>query len=94
MKALNPDLLLIPYGWAAPEDDWPEHAKNLENIVAKVASSVGCPVVGTDLVGEITKGPWTGQVYGGQSVAVDQDGNVLARALDRDRDIKVFEIEL
>jgi len=94
MKSLNPDLVLIPYGWAAPEDDWPEHAQNLENIVAKVAATIGCPVVGTDLVGEITKGPWTGQVYGGQSVAVDQDGRVLAKALDRDRDIKVFEIVL
>ena len=94
MASKNPNLVLIPYGWAAPEDDWPEHSKNLENIVAKVAAKVKCPVVGTDLVGEITKGPWTGQVYGGQSVAVNQDGVVLAKALDRDREIIVFEIEL
>jgi len=31
MSALKPDLLLIPYGWAAPEEDWPEHAKKLIN---------------------------------------------------------------
>ena len=94
MSALKPDLLIIPYGWAAPEEDWPEHAKNLEDIVRKVAISVGCPVIGTDLVGEISKGPWTGQVYGGQSVAINQEGEILAKALDRDKDIQVIEVSL
>lgn len=92
MKDLNPDLVLIPYGWAAPEEDWPEHAKELEKVVRNTALTVGCPVVGTDLVGEISKGPWTGQVYGGQSIAIDGEGKILALAKDRDRDIIVFEV--
>jgi len=94
MAALEPDLVLIPYGWAAPEADWPAHLKDLENIVRKTAREVGAPVVGTDLVGEITKGPWTGQTYGGGSVAVDRLGRVLALAKDRDRDVKIFTVNL
>lgn len=94
MKELQPALILVPYGWAAPEEDWPEHAKTLENVVVKVSKTVGCPVVGTDLVGEISKGPWTGQVYGGQSVAVESNGKILGKGRDRDRDIVVFDLTL
>ena len=94
MKELQPDLVLVPYGWAAPEEDWPEHAKTLEDVVSKVANTVNCPVIGTDLVGEISKGPWAGQVYGGQSVAIDPDGKILGRGRDRDSDIVILDIEL
>jgi len=94
MKELQPDLVLVPYGWAAPEEDWPEHAKTLEDVVAKVSKTVECPVIGTDLVGEISKGPWTGQVYGGQSVAINSNGKILGRGRDRDRDIVILNIEL
>jgi len=89
MKALEPDLVLIPYGWAAEEKEWPEHGKNLEKVVTEAASTWSCPVVGTDLVGEISHGPWTGQTYGGQSVASDGKGNVIAKGRDRDRDIQL-----
>lgn len=93
MKELKPDLVLIPYGWAATEEKWPEHGKKLEKVVVKVAKTVNAPVIGTDLVGEISKGPWTGRVFGGQSVAVDKNGQIMALARDRDRDVKVFQVE-
>lgn len=86
------DLLLVPYGWAAEETAWPEHAKELEKIVNHTANYIGCPVVGTDLVGEISHGPWKGMVYGGQSIAIDQNGKILAKARDRDYETVVFTI--
>jgi len=92
MAALEPDLVLVPYGWAIEEDKWPEHGKNLEKVVAKAAKKISAPVVGTDLVGEITNGPWQGRIYGGHSVAVDEAGRTIAVAADRDRDIKIVSI--
>ncbi|MFC1725446.1 carbon-nitrogen hydrolase family protein [candidate division KSB1 bacterium] len=92
MAELKPDLVLVPYGWAAPENAWPEHGKSLASFVKNLAVKVGAPVIGTDVVGEITKGPWSGQVYGGQSVAFDAAGNILAAAKDRDRDIVIVSI--
>ena len=64
MADLNPDLLLIPYGWAKEVEDWPQHGLELEKTVTATAKAIGCPVVGTDLVGEISQGPWKGRVYG------------------------------
>ncbi len=94
MADLKPDLVLVPYGWAAKEEAWPEHGKQLQKTVFKAAKAINAPVIGTDLVGEITHGPWTGQVYGGQSVAAGSDGTILATAKDRDRDILVLDIEI
>ena len=94
MAALKPDLVLVPYGWAAPEDQWPEHGKQLEDTVVKAAKTIGSQVVGVDLVGEITHGPWQGQVYGGQSVVANASGKILTVANDRDRDIRVISISL
>jgi predicted amidohydrolase len=92
MKARKPGLLLIPFGWAAKEEEWPEHGKKLEDLVRKLGKTLECPVVGVDLVGEIAHGPWTGRTYGGQSLAVDGDGAVLARCADRDREVKVVAL--
>jgi len=89
---LKPDLMLVPYGWAAVVAQWPEHEKDLENLVAKRAKFWKCPVVGTDLVGEMTHGPWKGQTYGGGSVVVDESGSVLAVLRDRDVDVRVVEL--
>ena len=94
MAELEPDFLLVPYGWAAEEDRWPGHGEELKETVVEAARTIGAPVIGTDLVGEITHGPWTGLVYGGQSVAVDSEGRILAVAADRDRDVKVVRIPL
>jgi predicted amidohydrolase len=91
---LKPDLVLIPFGWAAKEEEWPEHGKELHAVVTRTASKVAAPVVGTDLVGQISKGPWKGRTYGGQSVVADKKGNIISVARDRDRDIQVIEITL
>lgn len=93
MADKKPDMLLIPYGWAAPENAWPEHGLELLKVVKNTAKKVNCSVVGTDLIGQISHGPWTGQVYGGQSVAFDHKRNTVFICKDRDRDIQVFTLE-
>jgi len=92
MAALKPDLLLVPYGYAERENNWPEHGKQLEKVVNNAARKIGAPVIGTNLVGEITKGAWKGRIFGGHSVAADKNGKTLANATDRDRDIKIVSI--
>jgi N-carbamoylputrescine amidase len=92
MAVLKPDILLIPYGYAAAEDQWPGHGKELEKVVTNTAKKTGAFVIGTNLVGEITKGPWKGRIYGGQSVAAYRTGRVVIVAKDRDREIKIFNI--
>ena len=94
MVNLKPDLLLIPYGWAAEEEAWPEHGKELRKVVQNTAKKVDAPVIGTDLVGEITKGPWQGRTYGGLSVAADREGNIIYIGKDRDRDIHIVTINI
>jgi predicted amidohydrolase len=90
----SPDLLLVPYGWAADRSEWPEHAKQLAAWVSATAKRAGCPVVGTDLVGRITSGPWTGKTYGGQSVVADREGKLLATLRDRDVEVRVIDLEI
>jgi predicted amidohydrolase len=92
MAALKPNLLLVPYGYAEQEANWPAHGQQFHQVVIDAAKRTGATVVGTNLVGLITKGPWVGRVYGGQSVAVDKTGKILASAGDRDRDIKLVFI--
>ena len=92
MAKLKPDLLLVPYGYAAEENQWPEHGKELEKVVKAAAKKACAPVVGTNLVGQITKGPWKGRIYGGQSIAVDKTGKTVSIAKDRDRDINIVQI--
>lgn len=92
MASLKPDLVLVPYGWAGKEEDWPKHSQDLINVVVSAARTIGAPVIGTDLIGQITKGPWTGLTYGGESIAASRTGKIVAVAADRDRDIKVFSI--
>jgi predicted amidohydrolase len=93
MAALKPDLLLVPYGYVATEDEWPGHGKVLEKVVTNTAKKTGAFVIGTNLVGEITHGPWKGRTYGGQSIASDRTGRVVVNAKDRDRDIKIISIK-
>jgi len=92
MARLKPNLLLVPYGYAELEDRWPAHGKQLEKVVKKAARKTAAPVVGTNLVGEITKGPWKGQIFGGHSIAADKNGKTIAIAADRDRDVKIVAI--
>jgi len=86
------DLLLVPYGYAALENEWPGHGKELENVVTGTAKKTAAPVVGTNLIGEITKGPWKGRIYGGHSIAADKTGKIISIAKDRDRDINIVRI--
>jgi predicted amidohydrolase len=94
MASLKPDLLLVPYGYAEQEEAWPEHGKQLERVVTNAARTVGAPVIGTNLVGQITHGSWAGRTYGGHSVAADRTGIILARGRDFDRDVRTVEISV
>jgi len=94
MKALKPDFVIIPYGWANEEKRWPEHANELSKTVINAAKKMSCPVIGTDLVGEISHGPWRGRVYGGSSIASDKRGNIIGICKDRDREVLVLTITL
>jgi N-carbamoylputrescine amidase len=94
LKALKPDLMLVPYGWAATNDKLPEHSKELEELVKKRAAQVQCPMAGVDLVGEMTHGPWAGWTYGGSSFVADGEGRILFTARDRDTDMHVMDVEV
>ena len=94
IAAQKPDLLLIPYGWAADRSEWPKHGERLAAWVKSTARRAGCPVVGTDLVGVISSGPWTGKTYGGQSVVATPGGEVLGVLRDRDADVRIFDIPI
>lgn len=89
-----PDLLIVPYGWAAKKEMWPDHGKKLAQTVSRSARWAGCPVIGTDTVGVITHGPWAGRTYGGQSVVADRHGNLLAVWRDRDVEVRVLEVPI
>lgn len=92
LKTLKPDLMLVPYGWAAPNEQWPEHSKVLEDLVKRRAAQVKCPMAGVDLVGEMTHGPWQGQTYGGSSFVADGTGRILLTLRDRDTDVEVIAV--
>jgi N-carbamoylputrescine amidase len=94
IASLKPDLMLVPYGWAETVDKWPAHERDLEELVISRAKLWKCPVVGTDLVGEMTHGPWTGRTYGGGSVVADGSGKILAILRDRDTDVRVIDLPL
>lgn len=92
MSLHKPDLLLVPYGWANRSEAWPQHGQSLKDTIAGATAITKCPVVGTNLVGSISHGPWKGQVYGGQSYAVRSDGKVIAQGKDREPDVIVFDL--
>jgi len=94
LRPLKPDLILVPYGWAATNDKWPEHSKDLEKLIQQRAREIGSPMVGVDLVGEMTHGPWTGWTYGGSSFVATGDGHILFTGRDRDTDVHVIELEI
>jgi predicted amidohydrolase len=94
MAEQRPDLLLVPYGYAAAEDEWPGHGKKLEKVIMNTARKTKAFVIGTNLIGEITHGPWKGRIYGGQSVAADRTGRIVSVAKDGDRDIITINVNI
>jgi len=94
MAELEPKLVLVPYGYAAQEEAWPGHGKALEEVVTTTAKTIGAPVIGTNLIGQITHGPWQGMTYGGHSVAADRTGKILATGQDLDRDVRLITLSL
>ena len=90
----HPQLVLVPYGWAAPAGDWPEHGESLHGWIAHTARAVDAPVVGVDSTGEISHGPWAGLALGGQSFVCDRTGTPLAQLADRRTEVRVVEIVL
>lgn len=94
MVKLKPDLVLVPYGYAAPEQAWPKHGRELERVITHAAKIFDTPVVGTNLIGQITHGPWAGRTYAGHSVAADRTGGILAIGRNFDRDIVLVSVSL
>jgi predicted amidohydrolase len=94
IRAFDPDLVLIPYGWAAEMEKWPGHAKSLEDLVVRRAKQWNTPVVAPNLVGQMTHGPWKGQTFGGASLVVDGAGRILATLRDRDVQVRVIDVPL
>ena len=92
VAALKPNLLLVPYGYAEEELKWPAHGDQFHNVVINAAKRTGAAVLGTNPVGRISRGPWGGRVYGGNSIAVDKIGNIIDTAKDRDRDVKIVPV--
>jgi predicted amidohydrolase len=92
LKALKPDLILVPYGWAAPMEEWPPHSRKLEELVEKRAAELKCPIAGVDLVGQMSHGPWKGQTYGGSSFVADASGKIVLTLRDRDTDFRVIDL--
>jgi predicted amidohydrolase len=92
VAGLKPDLMLVPYGWAAKFEEWPAHEKDLERLVSSRAKLWQCPTIGTDLVGQMTHGPWTGRTYGGASVVADATGQAMEVLRDRDTEVRVVEL--
>ena len=91
-RSCKPDLVFVPYGYAAVEQAWPEHGKELECVVTNAAKVFNAPVIGTNLVGQITHGPWAGRTYAGHSVAADGTGRILSVGRDFDRDIVLVTV--
>jgi N-carbamoylputrescine amidase len=94
MRAQRPDLLLVPYGWAAPSEDWPGHGEELKKTVSRAARVVGAPVIGPTPIGEITSGPWKGRTYRGESAAADREGNITFFGLTGRRQVAVFPVPI
>lgn len=94
MRGLEPDLVLVPYGWAAPPEDWPGHGEELKKTVSRAARVIGAPVIGPTPIGRITTGPWKGRTYEGESAAADGKGTILFFGLTGRRQVAVFPVPL
>jgi len=94
MASKKPQLLLIPYGWAADKKKWPGHGKKLEETVSRIAKNVGAATVGPNLLGEITTGPWKGKTLQGHSVVADSTSKIIALGKDNEEEILIVDVPL
>ena len=94
IQSMKPDLLLVPYGWAAENKEWPQHSEELKKLIQRRAAELKVPFVGVDLVGEMTHGPWAGQTYGGSSFVADGTGKIILTLRDRDTDLQIIELAI
>lgn len=92
LAAQQPDWVIVPYGWAAPASDWPQHADSLHAWISHTARRCQAPVVGVDSTGELHSGPWKGYVLGGQSMACDANGQVLEVLPDRKPSTRIVSL--
>jgi hypothetical protein len=61
--------------------------------VQKAARTLGAPVIGPNLVGEITHGDWKGRTFEGLSTAADASGLSLVQGRWNTDDLIVFEVD-
>ncbi|HLV00633.1 MAG TPA: nitrilase-related carbon-nitrogen hydrolase, partial [Acidobacteriota bacterium] len=94
MAELKPDWLYIPFGWAAPKEQWPAHGFHLIQTIQRTAYETGAAALGPNLVGQIEHGPWKGQTFEGLSVATDQRGHLLAQAAWNREELTVVTLSL
>lgn len=94
LASQGPELLVVPYGWAAPREAWPGHGKSLAARVAATARACRAPMVGVDSCGQLGFGPWKGFELGGQSVFADAEGRVQAVLADRRPEVRLVDVEL
>lgn len=94
VAAKRPELMIVPYGWAAPAGQWPEHGQSLHAWIAHTARRCSAPTIGIDSTGQLIDGPWTGFVLGGQSMACDASGAPLVLMADRSPQMKLVDIPL
>jgi len=92
MRNYQPDLIIIPYGWAAEQNHWPQHGNELVKVVQHVSHIVNCPVIGPNSIGKIGHGQWKGKIYNGQSVATDKYGNVTVIGKDGEPDLVIVDL--
>ncbi|MBN2290060.1 MAG: carbon-nitrogen hydrolase family protein [Candidatus Glassbacteria bacterium] len=93
MALQRPGLVYIPYGWAYQREGWPEHGFQLVKTVQQAARAIGAPVLGPNLVGEITHGEWKGRTFEGLSTAADAAGMSLVQGRWNREDLVMVEIE-
>jgi len=68
------------------------HGKKMAKVVTNAAAKLNTPVIGTNLIGKITHGPWAGRIYGGQSIASDKKGNIIYTLADRKPETKTVTV--
>ena len=99
MAALQPDVLLVPYGFQAPPEQNVENGKELVQRVSVTAKAVGAPMAGINNVGAVgglTGAPGKspiGATYCGFSNWADKTGKTMAVAADRDVDLAFWTID-